>query len=119
MNKLFSAVTFGTCKLGHRVVMAPLTRMRSDPTEATPVSLKGYGYAGVSGVSSDTQIAGWRRITDAVHALGGKIVMQLWHVGRQSRRALSHRKNGSIVLKDLSRRRLLGMLQVKAIRHLR
>jgi len=87
--------------------MAPLTRMRSDPgdipnelmlryytqrasegglliTEATPVSLKGYGYAGAPGIYSDTQIPGWRRITDAVHALGGKIVMQLWHVGRQS-----------------------------------
>jgi N-ethylmaleimide reductase len=81
VNKLFSAVTFGTGELGHRVVMAPLTRMRSDPgdipnelmlryytqrasegglliTEATPVSLKGYGYAGAPGIYSDTQIAG-------------------------------------------------------------
>ena len=107
MNKLFSTVKFGTGELGHRVVMAPLTRMRSDPgdmpselmlryytqrasegglliTEATPVSLKGYGYAGAPGIYSDAQIPGWRRITDAVHAKGGKIVMQLWHVGRQS-----------------------------------
>jgi N-ethylmaleimide reductase len=82
--------------------MAPLTRMRSDPgdipsalmveyytqrasnvgliiSEATPVSTRCNGYAG-----ADRQIAGWRRVTDAVHAKGGRIFLQLWHVGRQS-----------------------------------
>lgn len=107
MSKLFTPFRAGSLSLGHRVVMAPLTRMRSSPgnlpndlmreyytqrasqgglivTEATPISLQGYGYAGAPGIYDDAQIAGWRAITDAVHAHGGKIVMQLWHVGRQS-----------------------------------
>jgi N-ethylmaleimide reductase len=53
-------------------------------SEASPVSIRGNGYAGAPGIYSDTQIAGWQRITDAVHANGGRIVQQLWHVGRQS-----------------------------------
>ena len=91
--------------------MAPLTRMRSDPgdvpndlmakyysqrasnggliiAEATPVSLRGYGYARAPGIYSDTQISGWKKITGAVHAKGGRIFLQLWHVGRQSHPAL-------------------------------
>jgi N-ethylmaleimide reductase len=52
--------------------------------EATPVSIRGSGYAGAPGIYSDRQIEGWRRVTDAVHAKGGRIVLQLWHVGRQS-----------------------------------
>src|ERR1700738_5643321 len=107
MSKLFSPVKIGPYQLSHRVVMAPLTRMRSDPgdipsdlmveyytqrasggglivAEATPVSIRGNGYAGAPGIYSDRQIAGWRRITDAVHAKGGRIFQQLWHVGRQS-----------------------------------
>lgn len=107
MSKLFSPIAVGPYRLSHRVVMAPLTRMRSDPgdmpgplmveyysqraseggliiTEATPVSLRGYGYAGAPGIYADEQVAGWRRVTDAVHAKGGRIVLQLWHVGRQS-----------------------------------
>jgi N-ethylmaleimide reductase len=107
MSKLFSPVNIGPYQLSHRVVMAPLTRMRSDPgdipnnlmveyyaqrtskggliiSEATPVSIRGNGYAGAPGIYSDRQIAGWRRITDAVHARGGRIFLQLWHVGRQS-----------------------------------
>src|ERR1700758_286407 len=107
MSKLFSTTKIGPYRLSHRVVMAPLTRMRSDPgdipsklmveyysqraskggliiSEATPVSIRGYGYAGAPGIYSDNQIAGWRRVTDAVHARGGRIFLQLWHVGRQS-----------------------------------
>ncbi|HEY0799975.1 MAG TPA: alkene reductase [Steroidobacteraceae bacterium] len=107
MSKLFSAVKVGPYTLSHRVAMAPLTRMRSEPgdvpgdlmveyytqrategglivTEATPVSVQGYGYAMAPGIYSDDQIAGWRRITDAVHAKGARIFLQLWHVGRQS-----------------------------------
>ena len=107
MINLFSPTQIGPYALKHRVVMAPLTRMRSEPgdipgdlmveyyrqrasdggfivSEATPVSIRGYGYAGAPGIYSDTQIAGWRRVTDAVHAKGGRIVLQLWHVGRQS-----------------------------------
>src|ERR1700758_3410491 len=107
MSKLFTPTQVGPYKLSHRVVMAPLTRMRSDPgdipsklmveyysqraskggliiSEATPVSIRGYGYAGAPGIYSDHQIAGWRRVTDAVDAKGGRIFLQLWHVGRQS-----------------------------------
>jgi N-ethylmaleimide reductase len=53
-------------------------------SEATPVSIRGYGYAGAPGIYSDSQIAGWQRVTNAVHAKGGRIFQQLWHVGRQS-----------------------------------
>ena len=107
MSTLFVPTAVGPYSLSHRVVMAPLTRMRSDPgdiasdlmveyyaqrasdggliiSEATPVSIRGYGYAGAPGVYSDRQIDGWRRVTDAVHAKGGRIMLQLWHVGRQS-----------------------------------
>jgi N-ethylmaleimide reductase len=107
MSKLFSPIKVGPYTLAHRVVMAPLTRMRSDAgdkpsdmmvryytqrasdggliiAEATPVSRQGYGYAMAPGVYSDDQIAGWKRVTDAVHAKGGRIFLQLWHVGRQS-----------------------------------
>jgi len=107
MSTLFSPVKIGPYQLSHRVVMAPLTRMRSDPgdipsdlmveyysqraskdgliiSEATPVSIRGNGYAGAPGIYSDHQIEGWRRVTDIVHAKGGRIFLQLWHVGRQS-----------------------------------
>ncbi len=107
MSKLFSTTQIGPYSLSHRVVMAPLTRMRSDDgdvpsakmieyysqrasrgglivSEATPVSVQGYGYARAPGIYSDEQIAGWKQVTDAVHAKGGRIFMQLWHVGRQS-----------------------------------
>src|ERR1700753_2895186 len=57
-------------------------------SEATPVSTRGNGYAGAPGIYSDSQIAGWRRVTDAVHAKGGRIFQQLWHVGRQAHVAL-------------------------------
>lgn len=107
MSKLFSPMKIGPYELSHRVVMAPLTRMRSNPgdipsdlmieyysqraseggliiAEATPVSIRGNGYAGAPGIYSDRQIDRWRRVTDAVHAKGGRIFLQLWHVGRQS-----------------------------------
>jgi N-ethylmaleimide reductase len=107
MSKLFTPAQVGPYKLPHRVVMAPLTRMRSDPSdipsdlmveyytqraskggliisEATPISTRGNGYAGAPGIYSGTQIGGWQRVTNAVHAKGGRIFQQLWHVGRQS-----------------------------------
>lgn len=106
-SKLFTPARIGPYALAHRIVMAPLTRMRAGPgnipsalmveyyrqrasaggliiSEATPVSLRGYGYAGAPGIYDDSQIAGWQRVTDAVHARGGRIMLQLWHVGRQS-----------------------------------
>ncbi|HET6609481.1 MAG TPA: alkene reductase [Rhodopila sp.] len=111
MSKLFTPFQAGALSLGHRVVMAPLTRMRADAgdrpsalmadyyaqraskggliiSEATPISPQGYGYAGAPGIYSDAQIEGWRTITNAVHERGGTIVMQLWHVGRQSATAI-------------------------------
>jgi N-ethylmaleimide reductase len=107
MSKLFSPVRVGPYEIGHRVAMAPLTRMRSEAgdipgdlmveyysqrasqgglivSEASPVAREGYGYAMAPGIYADAQIAGWRRVTEAVHAKGGRIFLQLWHVGRQS-----------------------------------
>jgi len=105
---LFSPLHLGALDLAHRVVMAPLTRMRSlQPgnvpgplnadyyaqratngglliAEATQISQQGQGYPGTPGIHSDEQVEGWRLVTDAVHAKGGKIVLQLWHVGRTS-----------------------------------
>lgn len=103
---LFSPVTFGRIALPNRIVMAPLTRSRAGAgnvptdmnvdyyrqragagmiiTEATQISQQGQGYAWTPGIHSDAQIAGWRKVGDAVHAEGGRIVMQLWHVGRVS-----------------------------------
>lgn len=97
--------------LGHtapnRVVMAPMTRARSTQpgdvpnalnarhyaqrasaafivTEATQISPQGKGYSFTPGIHDERQVAGWRLVTDAVHAAGGRIVLQLWHVGRMS-----------------------------------
>ncbi|WBO21787.1 alkene reductase [Sphingomonas abietis] len=105
---LFEPLTIGNIALGHRAVMAPLTRMRSRQpgdvpqpmntlyydqrasqggliiTEATDICEQARGYPGVPGVYSDEQIAGWHAITDAVHDKGGKIVLQIWHTGRIS-----------------------------------
>ena len=108
---LFDTVTMGALTLPNRVVMAPLTRSRANnaehaPTalhaeyygqragagliiaEATQISPQGQGYAFTPGIHSDAQVAGWRRVTDAVHAAGGRIVLQLWHVGRISHPSL-------------------------------
>ncbi|MES2424628.1 MAG: alkene reductase [Pseudomonadota bacterium] len=105
MTTLFDPVQAGSLQLANRIVMAPLTRNRAPGavptplmatyymqrataglivTEATAISHQGQGYADVPGIWSDEQVAGWKRVTDAVHAAGGKIVVQLWHVGRVS-----------------------------------
>ncbi len=105
---LFSPVQVGPFSLSHRVVMAPLTRLRAELpgdipgdlmaeyygqrasegglliAEATPISVTARGYLGAPGIYSDQQVAGWKKVTDAVHAKGGRIFLQLWHVGRQS-----------------------------------
>lgn len=108
-HSLFSPFTAGSLQLANRIVMAPLTRNRAPGavptplmatyysqrataglliTEATPVSHQGQGYADVPGLYTPEQVAGWRQVTDAVHAAGGKIVTQLWHVGRVSHASL-------------------------------
>jgi 2,4-dienoyl-CoA reductase-like NADH-dependent reductase (Old Yellow Enzyme family) len=107
MTTLFDPITIGDLELPNRIIMAPLTRARAiGPdrvpnalmaeyyvqrasaglilTEATSVMPMGVGYADTPGIWSDEQVAGWKTITEAVHAAGGRIVMQLWHVGRIS-----------------------------------
>jgi len=103
---LFQPVRLGPLTLSNRIVMAPLTRSRAGAggvqgemnaryyaqrasaglivTEATNISAQGRGYAFTPGIFTDAQVAGWRIVTDAVHAAGGHIVCQLWHVGRIS-----------------------------------
>lgn len=108
---LFSPLSVGALELPNRVVMAPLTRSRaSQPgdvpnamnaryyaqrataglivSEATQISRQGQGYAFTPGIYTDAQERGWQIVTDAVHAAGGRIALQLWHVGRISHRAL-------------------------------
>ena len=109
MSTLFDPVRLGDIILANRIVMAPLTRNRAPggtPTdlmrlyyeqragaglivsEATQVCVGGQGYLDTPGIHSDAQVQAWRRVTDAVHARGGRIVVQLWHVGRISHLSL-------------------------------
>jgi len=104
---LFQPLQLGPLCLSNRMVMAPMTRSRTAqpgdvPTalmanyyaqrasagliisEATQISAQGQGYSFTPGIHSEEQIAGWRLVTDAVHAAGGRMVLQLWHVGRMS-----------------------------------
>jgi N-ethylmaleimide reductase len=105
---LFSPLKVGPYQLEHRVVMAPLTRMRAEKpslaprplnaeyyaqraapgglliAEASPVMASGIGNPGVPGIFSAQQVRGWRGVVEAVHAKGGLIFLQLWHVGRAS-----------------------------------
>ncbi|SCB27288.1 alkene reductase [Rhizobium hainanense] len=107
MSSLFSPLKLGQYELAHRVVMAPLTRMRAGLgnvpnehapkyygqrasaggliiAEATQITPYGQGYPQTPGIHSPEQIEGWKKVTDAVHAKGGIIFLQLWHVGRSS-----------------------------------
>lgn len=107
MSKLFSEVKVGPYTFSHRVVLAPLTRMRAESgaipgalmaeyyaqrasaggfliSEATIGAPNGNGYLGAPGLYDDSQIAGWKRVIEAVHAKGAKIFLQLYHAGRQS-----------------------------------
>ena len=107
-QKLFTPVNLGAIQLGHRVVMAPLTRSRATlpgnvPNdlmakyygqrassggliigEATNISVSSRGWLGAPGLFTDEQVAGWRKVIDAVRAKGGHMVAQLWHTGRSS-----------------------------------
>lgn len=109
--KLFTPLRAGALELRNRVVMAPLTRNRALPegdvpapmaaeyyrqragfglivSEGTQVSAQGQGYAWTPGIYSAAQVEGWRAVTEAVHAKGGTIVAQIWHVGRVSHTSL-------------------------------
>lgn len=107
-SSLLSPITVGAFSLKNRIIMAPLTRSRASGadnrtpnelmkeyyvqrasagmiiSEATAVTPMGVGYANTPGIWSNEHIAGWRAITDAIHQQGGKILLQLWHVGRIS-----------------------------------
>ena len=106
MTSLFEPTRIGDIAVANRIVMAPLTRNRAVAhqvpsdlaltyyvqrasaglivAEATQISREGQGYLDTPGIYSPEQVAAWRKITDAVHAAGGKMVLQLWHVGRIS-----------------------------------
>ncbi|WP_448682856.1 alkene reductase [Pseudomonas nicosulfuronedens] len=106
MTTLFDPIVIGDLELPNRIVMAPLTRCRADEgrvpnalmaeyytqradaglilSEATSVTPMGVGYPDTPGIWSDDQVRGWTNITKAVHANGGRIMLQLWHVGRIS-----------------------------------
>jgi N-ethylmaleimide reductase len=107
---LFSPTQLGAISLNNRMVMAPLTRNRAGEggvphdlnvtyyaqratagliiTEATPISPMAHGYPALPGIYTDAQVAGWKKVVDAVHAKGGKMVIQIWHVGRISHPSL-------------------------------
>ena len=113
-RKLFTPLRAGPITLAHRVVMAPLTRSRSEQpgdipgdlmleyytqraskggliiSEATTISIGGRGWFGAPGMYSDEQVAGWKKIVGAVHAKGGRMFSQLWHVGRSSHISLTN-----------------------------
>ncbi|MDX3977225.1 alkene reductase [Shinella sp.] len=105
MTTLFDPLKIGDIQLANRIVMAPLTRNRSPGavpntlnaayyeqrataglliTEATAITHQGQGYADVPGLYKPEALEGWKQVTDAVHKAGGKIVVQMWHVGRIS-----------------------------------
>ncbi len=105
-SPLLSPIKVGAWELPNRIVMAPLTRCRSSEgrvpnalmaeyyaqrasagliiSEATSVDPSGVGYPDTPGIWSEAQVEGWKLVTDAVHAKGGRIILQLWHVGRIS-----------------------------------
>ena len=114
IDPMFTSLSLGQTRLQHRVVLAPLTRNRaSEPdlaptalsteyysqratpgglliTEATYISPSSAGYTGAPGIFTETQVQGWQKVTEAVHAKGGLISCQLWHVGRVSHPSMSN-----------------------------
>src|SRR5471032_1056185 len=107
MPTLFDPLKLRALSLPNRIIMAPLTRSRATPdgrvptdlqleyyvqraaagliiSEATSVSAMGVGYAATPGIWSDEQTEGWKKVVQAVHDAGGRMVLQLWHVGRIS-----------------------------------
>jgi len=109
-HALYAPLQMGAVEISNRIILAPLTRNRATPdgvpgpwakeyytqrasgglliTEATQITPMGKGYLNTPGIHSAEQIAAWREITDSVHAAGGKIALQLWHVGRISHSSL-------------------------------
>ncbi len=118
VRDLFQPFKLGDIQLTNRMVMAPLTRNRAEAgnvpgpmtieyyaqraslgliiAEATQVSAQAQGYVSTPGVHTPEQIAGWRQVTDEVHARGGKIFVQLWHTGRMSHTAFQPGENAPV-----------------------
>lgn len=117
MASLFDKLKVGDVEIKNRFIMAPLTRMRSKQpgnipwelnakyygqrasagliiSEATQISQQGQGYPGTPGIHSSEQVSGWKKVTNEVQKNGGKIFLQLWHVGRISH--TSHQPNGEL-----------------------
>ena len=117
MTTVFDALTLGDLTLSNRIIMAPLTRMRSKQpgnipyslnaeyyaqrasagliiSEATQITQQGQGYPATPGIHSPEQVEGWKQVTNAIHDRNGKIFLQLWHVGRISHS--SHQPNGGL-----------------------
>lgn len=118
MSRLFSPIRVGELSLNHRIVMAPLTRFRASAahvhgalaaeyysqrasvpgtlliSEATFISSRASGYNHAPGIYNAAQIAGWRQVTEAVHAQGGYIFCQLWALGRVARPDIVNREAG-------------------------
>lgn len=106
MKTIFEPLQLGALTLSNRIIMAPLTRGRADEggipnslmaayygqradaglivSEATAISPQGYGWVGAPGIWNDAQAEGWKQVPQAVHAKGGKMFLQLWHMGRVS-----------------------------------
>jgi hypothetical protein len=106
MTTIFDPIKLGDLELSNRIIMAPLTRCRADEgrvpnalmaeyyvqrasaglilSEATSVTPMGVGYPDTPGIWSNDQVRGWTNVTKAIHGAGGKIFLQLWHVGRIS-----------------------------------
>src|SRR4030088_2184264 len=118
-TKLFEPFKLGPITLPNRLVMAPLTRNRAVPpgmvpselaidyygqrasaglliTEASQVSQQGQGYQDTPGIYSKEQVAGWRKVTNRVHERGGRIFIQIWHVGRISHVDLQDNKQAPV-----------------------
>lgn len=109
-SKIFEPYELGSLALPNRIVMAPMTRSRAGAgmvskqsaatyygqrasagliiAEASQVSQQGQGYQDTPGIYSKEQVAGWRRVTEKVHERGGRIFLQLWHVGRISKHSI-------------------------------
>lgn len=110
-ESLFQALKFGDFEVNNRIAMAPMTRSRTKEgdvptaimakyyeqragagliiTEGAPISIVGRGYSLTPGIYTQEQIEGWKPLTEAVHKKGGKIFIQLWHVGRRSHSAIT------------------------------
>jgi N-ethylmaleimide reductase len=111
MNNLFTPIQVGAFSLAHRIVLPPLTRMRTTTgfipnelmveyysqratprglmiTEGTVINESGHGYYGAPGIYTDDQVDGWKKVTGAVHKIGGILLNQLFHVGRESHHSL-------------------------------